>query len=143
MIGLLTRKDVARSVILVVVIPLAAYEIFYGPSAPVNVGAAVIMAIGLFSVRRHHGFLYGAMEIAFGIAILVFTWAKGRGGFSSGFSNGFATYEWRIILVQTFAAIYILVRGLDNLEKGSREGFASYGAIARLHTFGRRILSIL
>jgi hypothetical protein len=52
MFGPLTGSDAARSVILAVVIPLAAYEIFYGPSAPVNVGAAVIMAIGLFSVRK-------------------------------------------------------------------------------------------
>lgn len=143
MFGPLTRSDAARSVILAVVIPLAAYEIFYGPSALVNVGAAVIMAIGLYSVRKHHGFLYGAIEIAFGVAVLLFTWARGRGGFSSGFSNGFAIYEWRIILVQTFAAIYIIVRGLDNLEKGSREGLASCGAIMWAHAFGRRILSIL
>jgi hypothetical protein len=43
---------------------------------------------------------------------------KGRGDFSSDFSNDFAKYQWTVILLQTGAGIYALVRGLDNLKQG-------------------------
>ena len=40
-----------------------------------------------------------------------------RGGFSAGFSGGFDAYQWTVILLQTAAAIYLTIRGLDNLAQ--------------------------
>ena len=42
---------------------------------------------------------------------------KGRGGFSAGFSAGFQRYDWPVILLQTAAAIYLMIRGFDNLDQ--------------------------
>jgi hypothetical protein len=59
--------------------------------------------------------VYGLIEVAFGLYVLWNAAGKGHGSFSSGFSSGFDTFQLSVILIQTFGAIYILIRGLDNL----------------------------
>jgi hypothetical protein len=41
------------------------------------------------------------------------------------------------------AAIYVIIRGLDNIEQGSQPGKAAHPYIARVHAICRWVLSIL
>jgi hypothetical protein len=54
----------------------------------------------------------------YGLFVLWDASGKGRGGFSSAFSSGFDTFQLSVVLIQTFGAIYVLIRGLDNLVQG-------------------------
>jgi hypothetical protein len=126
-----------------VVVAVSSYEIFYGPSRELNVVSAVILALGLFAVRKHYRVSYGAIEIAFSMFVLFHDWTKGRGAFSSGFSSDFDIWAWQIIFVQTFTAIYIFIRGMDNIDAGSKEGKASHPAVVWGHAWCRSIIAWL
>jgi hypothetical protein len=79
----------------------------------------------LFFLRLRFRFLYGLIEVGFGLCVLWDASGKGRGDFSSGFSSGFDTFQLSVVLIQTFGAVYVLIRGLDNLLQGlSPEGKA-------------------
>jgi hypothetical protein len=41
-----------------------------------------------------------------------------RGAFSSSFSDEFQTFQWSVILISTLGAVYIMVRGFDNMKRG-------------------------
>ena len=77
----------------------------------------VVIAISLFWLRTIARGLYGAIEVVIGFVAILDASTKGRGGFSAGFSSGFERYEWTVILLQTAAAIYLMICGLDNLEQ--------------------------
>jgi hypothetical protein len=113
-----TARDFARPIILCVVATLSLWGIFRGPNAYCTVVSALVLAVMLFSGRKHYRGTYGAIEIGFGIFVLIYAWHKGRGEFSSDFSNDFQIYEWQLILLQTFGAIFIIIRGLDNIGQG-------------------------
>jgi hypothetical protein len=130
-------------VILAIALAGSTYEVFYGTSRELNVVAAIILAVGLFSVRKHYRASYGAIEVAFGLLLLAYNWRQGRGAFSSGFSSGFDIWIWQVILLQTLAGIYVIIRGLDNIEQGSQPGKAAHPYIARVHAIYRTTLSIL
>jgi hypothetical protein len=72
----------------------------------------------LFLLRLRFRFLYGGVELVFGLYVLWNASDKGRGSFSSGFSSGFDTFQISVVLIQTFGAIYVIIRGLDNLMQG-------------------------
>src|ERR1700720_3870932 len=137
------RSDVVQPIVLMVVVAVSSYEIFYGPSRGLNVVSAVILALGLFAVRKHYRVSYGAIEIGFGIFVLTYNWQQGRGAFSSGFSAGFDIWVWQIILLQTFTAIYVFIRGMDNIDAGSKEGKASHPAVVCGHAWCRSIIAWL
>jgi uncharacterized transporter YbjL len=130
-------------VILVAVVAVSTYWIFYGSSRDLNVIAAIILALGLFSVRKHYRVSYGVIEIGFSVFILIYNWRQGRGAFSSAFSSGFDISVWQIILLQTFTAIYISIRGMDNISEGSKEGRATHCAVAYAHGVCRWVLAFL
>lgn len=132
-----------RPIILCVIATLALYGVFRGPSAFWVVASAIVLAVILFSIRKHYRGTYGAIEIAFGIFVLIYTWSKGRGGFSSDFSNDFQIYEWQLILLQTFGAIYIIIRGLGSLEQGAEYAKASHPAVVWVHTACKKLIAIL
>jgi hypothetical protein len=133
-----------RALILIIVLAGSAYEVFYGPSRDLNVVAAIILAIALFSVRKHYRVSYGAIEIAFGLFVLAYNWRQGRGAFSSDFSSSdFDVWIWQIILLQTFTAIYVIIRGLDNIDQGSQPGKAAHPCVLRVHAICRGAISIL
>jgi hypothetical protein len=75
----------------------------------------LVTAITLFWVGECHQRIYGLSEITVGLFVLYQTFPKGRGGFSSGFSDGFQTFQWSVVLISTVGAVYIMVRGLDNI----------------------------
>jgi hypothetical protein len=81
----------------------------------------LVIAITLYWMRSKHLAFYGLTEVAAGLFILAQKYEEGRGGFSSGFSTGFQTFHWNIVLVATLGAVYIMVRGIDNFLKGITE----------------------
>jgi hypothetical protein len=136
-------RNAAPPVILAIVVVASALKVFYGPSRVLNIVGAIILALSLFSIRKHYRVFYGAIEVAFGVFVLGYNWRQGRGAFSSGFSSGFDIWIWQIIFIQTFTAIYIFIRGLDNIAEGSKEGKASHPAVAYAHAVCRRVVAFL
>jgi hypothetical protein len=78
----------------------------------------LLVAATLFFWRLRFRFLYGLIELGFGLYVVWNVADKGRGGFSPGFSADFDTFQLSVVLIQTFGGIYILVRSLDNLLQG-------------------------
>ena len=80
--------------------------------------ASLVIAVSLFWLRKIARGLYVALEVLIGFVAILDASTKGRGGFNAGFSSGdFLRYEWPVVLLQTAAAIYLTIRGLDNLEQ--------------------------
>jgi hypothetical protein len=96
---------------------LATLYVFYGSSRAGIIAASLVIAVSLFGLRKIARGLYGSIEVLIGIIAIVDASTKGRGAFSSGFSAGFQRYEWSLILLQTAAAIYLTIRGLENIEQ--------------------------
>jgi hypothetical protein len=130
-------------VILAGVVAVSTYWIFYGSSRGLNIVGAIILALSLFSVRKHYRVAYGTIEVVFSIFILTYNWRQGRGAFSSDFSSDFDIWVWQIIFIQTFTAIYIFIRGMDNIAEGSKEGKASHPTIVYAHAVCRRVGAFL
>ena len=82
------------------------------------VASGIVTALCLFLLRLRFRFLYGLIEVGFGLCVLWDASGKGRGGFSAGFSSDFDTFQISVVLIQTFGAIYVLIRGLDNVLQG-------------------------
>lgn len=100
--------------IAVVVLPAAIYFVFI--SNPIwSCFCGLVIAVTLFLMRQHHQKIYGMSEVAVGLFILYQNYPQGRGAFSSGFSDGFQTFRWSVVLISTVGAVYIMVRGLDNI----------------------------
>jgi hypothetical protein len=78
----------------------------------------IVLAISLYVLRREIRWLYGMLEIAFGLVVLWDSSERGRGGFSSGFSDDFAKFKLTVGVIQTLGAIYVLIRGMDNFAQG-------------------------
>jgi hypothetical protein len=92
--------------------------LIYAQSKMWIVAGGIFTAISLFLLRLRFRGLYGAIEVLFGLYVLWNASGNGRGEFSSEFSSGFDTFRLSVVLIQTFGAIYILIRGLDNLLQG-------------------------
>jgi hypothetical protein len=82
MTWMLTIRKAAPPIVLAVVVVVSTYKIFYGPSRYLNNASAIILALSLFSVRKHYKVSYGAIEIVFSIFVLTYNWRQGRGAFS-------------------------------------------------------------
>jgi hypothetical protein len=102
---------------LAVIFAVAVYGAFYG-SPSVYVVSGIVIAGILFWLRKRRRLLYGVTEVLAGLFTLQQSSTIGRGGFNSGFSDGFQAYRWQLILIATLGAIYIIIRGLDNIEHG-------------------------
>ena len=110
-------KRYERAIALFIAAVLATLYVFYGSSRAGIVVASLVIAISLFWLRKIARGLYGAIEVLIGFVAILDASTKGRGALSAGFSSGFQRYEWAVVLLQTAAAIYITIRGLDNLEQ--------------------------
>jgi hypothetical protein len=103
--------------ILTIILAAAVYLIFVsGPLLTCVCG--LVTAATLFWMRENHQVFYGATEVLAGLFILAQGYPKGRGPFSSAFSDGFQTFQWSVILISTLGAVYIMVRGFDNMKRG-------------------------
>ena len=91
----------------------------YGATRLGLVLAGGVAAIAMFILRLRCRLVYGLLEFGFGFFVLWDAAGKGRGAFSSGFSDDFQTFHLTVVLAQTLAAIYVLIRGLDNCYQGS------------------------
>lgn len=73
----------------------------------------------MFLLRLRERVIYGAVEVAFRVFALWDAAGKGRGDFNPDFSSDFAKFQLTVVLIQTFGAIYVIIRGLDNCYQGS------------------------
>ena len=96
----------------------ALYRVVYSPNKSEIVVFGLIVAIAMFLFRLRARLYYGAVEVAFGVFVLWDAAGKGRGDFSSDFSNDFSRFQLTVVLAQTFAALYVVIRGLDNCYQG-------------------------
>lgn len=103
--------------VVLIILGLTSYVVFnFGPFATVLAG---LLAAGTFFwMKLRHRVFYGASEIFAGIFVLSQNYHQGRGAFSSGFGDGFQAFRWNVVLLSTLTAIYIMVRGLDNVREG-------------------------
>jgi hypothetical protein len=107
--------------VVVTVLWLAAYGVFNSGRAMTCVWG-LVMAITLFRMKLKHAFVYGLTEVAAGLFILAQNYTVGRGGFSAGFFNeAFQTFQGNVVLVSTLGAVYVMVRGFDNMKRGLSE----------------------
>ena len=110
-------KRYERATALFIAAVLATLYVFYGSWRVGIVLASLVIAVALFWLRKIARGLYGAIEVLIGFVAIVDASTKGRGGFSAGFSAGFQRYDWPVVLLQTAAAIYLMIRGFDNLDQ--------------------------
>lgn len=80
--------------------------------------SGLVLAVSLFFWRFRFRLFYALIEIAFGLFVLWDAAGKGRGDFSSAFSSDFLTFQLSVALLQTIAAIYVVICGLDNFFQG-------------------------
>lgn len=114
----MTKLIDALMVLVAILILLGAgFGIFYGVPA-VYVLSGVCIALAMFWIRRSHKIIYGAIEVVAGVLALYGTALVGKGPFDRGFSGDFYRFDWTIVLIATLTGIYIIVRGLDNIEQG-------------------------
>jgi hypothetical protein len=77
------------------------------------------MAATLFWMREKRTIAYGLTEVVAGLFILGQNYSNGRGGFSAGFfAETFQTFQWNVVLATTLGAVYVMVRGFDNIKRG-------------------------
>jgi hypothetical protein len=134
-------KEIVRPVVLAIALIVSTYEVLHGPGRALNIAGALVLAVTLFSIRKHHRVSYGIIEIAFGCFGLWYTWREGRGAISSDFSADFDVWMWRIIVIQTVGAVYVIIRGLDNIDQGSLKGKATNPYVVRMHAICRGLLA--
>ena len=92
--------------------------LFHSADRRIIVLCGVVVAITLFLWRIKFRFVYGVLELCFGFLVLWDAAGKGRGSFSSDFSGDFTAFQLSVVLIQTFGAIYVLIRGMDNCLQG-------------------------
>ena len=85
--------------------------------------SGIFVALSLFFWRVRFRFVYGLIELLFGLFLLWDASGKGRGAFSSDFGNDFQAFQFSVVLIQTSGAIYVLIRGLDNCFQGLSKEF--------------------
>lgn len=82
---------------------------------------ALLCACGLagllYVLRRSARLVYGLLECLAGFLLLaqVIYSGAGRGPFSLDFSADFARFDPRVIALQSYAGLFLIVRGLDNI----------------------------
>lgn len=100
--------------------PYSGLPLFYGGgfASPFVAGCGLA---GLFYLLRSRDRLsYGLLELLAGGLLLgnaIYS-GTGRGPFSSDFSSDFARFDPRSIALQSYAGLFILIRGLDNVGEG-------------------------
>jgi hypothetical protein len=102
---------------LVIVAALATWWVFTGSARAAIFVASLFIVAALFWLRKIAIGLYGSIEVIIGLIALWDASGNARGAFSADFSNDFQRYQWTIILLQTAAAIYLTIRGCDNLNQ--------------------------
>jgi hypothetical protein len=114
----LLKREYFKLCIAVLVIGAAIYAALFG-TWTMYILAGIILGFAFFWLRDHHRISYGLSEVAAGIFGLYQTSSVGRGDFSADFSSSdFRTFQWKVAFFATLGAVYIIVRGLDNISQG-------------------------
>ena len=56
-------KGIVRAVVLTIALIVSTYEVLYGPGRELNIAAALVLAVTLFSIRKHHRVSYGMIVL--------------------------------------------------------------------------------
>ena len=102
--------------VLFLVVVAAGWLALYG-STPAHVIAGLVIAGILYIFRKYHRILYGICEVLVGIAALVQTYPLVQQTCGT-FARSCRAFPWYVIPLATLIAIYILIRGFDNIEQG-------------------------
>ena len=105
----------AELCIAILICLLAGFYVLYGSTTSYCVAAATL-AFCLYWIRGVNRRLYGCFEIAAGLFALYWNSDKGRGPFSTAFSDDFPHFQWELAILTTLGAVYVIVRGLDNVD---------------------------
>ena len=82
-------------------------------------GSGLLAALAMFVSRQRCRLVYGLLELAFGVFVLWDAAGKGRGDFNNDYNNNdFSKFQLTVVLLQTFGAIYVIIRGLDHSYQG-------------------------
>jgi hypothetical protein len=109
-----------RVLIATLILALLIFFIFRSGPIPTCV-LGFLIAVTFFWMRECHQKVYGLSEIIVGLFILYETFPKGRGGFSADFSDDFQKFQSSVVLISVAGAVYIMVRGLDNIFNPRRK----------------------
>jgi hypothetical protein len=88
------------------------------PTLYIYVVVGIIAAILLYICRTYRQTAYGFLEIVVGLGLLLLSIQLIGGGFGSGFSNDFQTAQITISATTYLGAIFVMVRGFDNIRQG-------------------------
>jgi hypothetical protein len=102
-------------ILLALIFCLSTWYIFNGSDHWLIILSSIADGVTLFVLKKTSAVAYGAAELLIALIAIADASTKGRGAFSSGFSDAFDIGDWRIVLLQTAAAIYILISGLENI----------------------------
>jgi hypothetical protein len=93
---------------------------YFGSQNPLAfAGAGLLLACALFWLRGRARVLYALVEIALGMLAVASATPRFTAGFSiNDFSSDFALSETHWSLVTIAGALYFIIRGLDNLDRG-------------------------
>ena len=72
----------------------------------------------LYWCRSRFQWFYGLIEIIVGLFLMVLSLQVTRGSFSSDFSNDFDTFHYAVTITTYLGAIFVMVRGCDNIRQG-------------------------
>jgi hypothetical protein len=115
------KRRVLREAVLAVMLSgatgFAIVGLLYGPTRSSVFLCGLVVALMLSFERLCFRGIYAIIEIGFGSFVLWNAAGKGHGSFSAAFGGGLDNFQDSVVLIQTFGAIYILVRGLDNSLK--------------------------
>lgn len=75
------------------------------------------MGVGLYVIRDAGRLLYAVIEIVFAVFLLYKAASSGKGDFGDEFGLEFSHTDLSVIVLQSMAAVYVLIRGIDNLTK--------------------------
>jgi hypothetical protein len=91
--------------------PFSGQPLFY-------MGFGVLLAVALCWVRSKFQILYGMVEIATGLFLMALSMEANGGAFSNDFSNAFDVFHYTLKVTTYLGAIFVMVRGCDNIKQG-------------------------
>jgi hypothetical protein len=80
----------------------------------------VTIAAVLFLCRVHLQGIYGLIEIIVGLFLMFLSLVVSGGDFNNDFNKDFDTIRYAVTTTAYLGAIFVIVRGLDNIRQGWR-----------------------
>ncbi|MGI4951182.1 MAG: hypothetical protein ACRYGM_05205 [Janthinobacterium lividum] len=102
-------------------------------------GGGVLAGASLFYIRLKARFFYGVLEVLFALVLLWSVRNTGKGDFSADFDNDFARFVLSDIVIASGGALYVLIRGLDNVHQGWEQLRNLLGCANKAETAARKL----